>query len=90
MEPDGHRFRVATGQGAEPGERLCGPSLVEASNRIRDEGLRVRGSDAGCGRELPLRRDRALEPLEGDTIEQLGPGIAAARVSGQRGELLGR
>lgn len=87
MKPDGGCLRVTAGQGTEARERLLRPLLVEAADGVGDEGFRVPRGEAGGGRELLLRRDRPLEPLEGDPVEQLRPDIVAAGVARQRFEL---
>ena len=87
MEPDCSRFREAAGQGPEAGERLFGLSLVEAADRVCDEGLRVRRGELSGGRELFLSRDRPLEPLQRDPVEQLRTDVVAAGFASQRREL---
>ncbi len=90
MEPDRGCFRVAAGQGAEPRERLLWPRLVETADGVRDECFRVRRGEPGGRRELVLRRDRPLEPLQGHAVEQLRSDVVAAGVSRQGRDLPGR
>src|SRR5262245_24209262 len=81
MEADALRVGIATGERAEPGERLRRIVLVEQADGGGDLRLGIVRRERGRGRELALGRDRPAALLEPNAAEE-----APLNVRGRAGE----
>lgn len=87
METNSRGARKSPGQRAEPRERAFGMRLVESADRVGDEGFGIPRRKPCRQRVLPSRRNRPVEPLEREPVEQLGLDVLAPRIPGKRLEL---
>jgi hypothetical protein len=61
--------------------------LVEAPDRVGGECLGIPRRKPGGGAVLPARRNRPLEPLQREAVQELRLHVARARAAGERGDL---
>jgi len=71
VKPNRDSVRKPAREGAEPGKRARRVVLVEEPDGRGGLGFGVGRVGLRCGRELALRRNRPVEALESDAVEDL-------------------